>query len=127
MIRFALVSVIVCLWGCNSEPRDYPVRGTVSYQGKPVEEGEIVFSDATGTAPSAHGLIKAGHYELRATPGAKKVRITATKETGKILEGGMGVQIAERVDLIPAQYNSETTLTRTVVHDVNEGINFVLD
>ncbi len=119
--------ILLCALGCNSSPRDVPVTGTVTYQNQPVESGEIVFADAAGSAPSAHAQIVGGKYALRALPGAKQVRITATRETGKMLEGGMGVQVPERVDLIPAQYNTSTTLTCTVEPGDNKPLDFKLE
>ena len=119
--------VLLCAMGCNSSQRDVVVTGNVTYQGKPVETGEIVFADATGSAPSAHSQIVAGKYELRTLPGKKQVRITATRETGKMLEGGMGAQVPERVDLIPAQYNTSTTLSANVEPGANPPLDFKLE
>ncbi len=110
-----LVVSVFLLPGCSSEPKQYVVSGEVTYKGQPVAQGEIVFADAKGgTAATAAGKIKDGRYQIRILPGDKKVRITSTKETGKMLEGAMGAKYPERVDLIPAKYNSATTLTRTI-------------
>lgn len=122
-----LVVVLLCAGGCGAPAREVAVSGSVTYQNQPIETGEIVFADAAGTAPSAHAQITGGKYELRALPGAKQVRITATRETGKMLEGGMGVQVPERIDLIPAKYNTSTTLTCTVEPGENKPIDFKLE
>jgi len=106
---------LVSTAGCSSEPKQYVVSGEVTYKGQPVAQGDIVFADAKGgTAATAAGKIKDGRYQIRILPGDKKVRITSTKETGKMLEGAMGAKYPERIDLIPAKYNSATTLTRTI-------------
>ncbi len=110
-----LIAGIVSFSGCSREPKQYVVSGEVTYKGQPVAQGEIVFADAKGgTAATAAGKIKDGRYQIRILPGDKKVRITSTKETGKMLEGAMGAKYPERVDLIPPKYNSATTLTRTI-------------
>ncbi|HTN76649.1 MAG TPA: hypothetical protein VL096_15425, partial [Pirellulaceae bacterium] len=50
-----------------------------------------------------------------ATAGEKIVRITARKETGKTTEGGMGVKVPETIDLLPAKYNTNSTLKYSVL------------
>lgn len=113
MLRSALaLACLLLLTGCNNGPRLHTISGSVQYKGQPVADGEIVFADAAGD--SAVGRIQQGRYTLQATAGEKQVRISASKETGRILEGAMGAKIPERIDLIPAQYNTATTLTRTV-------------
>ena len=105
---------LVLFCGCGGGPRQYTVTGEVSYEGQPVAEGEIVFADAEGSGPTATASIENGKYEIKTIAGKKKVRITATRETGKIIEGAMGAKYPERVDLIPPKYNTATTLVRTV-------------
>lgn len=126
MYRWIVVA-LCCLAGCSSSPREVLVSGTVTYQNQPIESGEIIFADAAGSAPSAYARVTGGKYEIRTLPGAKQVRITATKETGKILEGAMGAKVPERIDLLPAQYNSSTTLTCTVSPGTNPPVDFKLE
>lgn len=121
------LGLLLGVLGCNSSPSEVLVTGNVSYQGTPVQTGEIVFADAVGSAPSSYSPIKDGKYELRTMPGAKQVRIVAKRETGKVLEGAMGAQIPETVDLIPAQYNTNTTLTARVAEGKNPPIDFTLE
>ncbi len=111
--RLAAV-LILLLGGCNSGPKLYKVSGGVSYRGEAIAEGVIIFAASDGAGPTAVGNIHNGRYELLTTAGEKKVRITASKETGRILEGAMDQKYAERVDLIPPKYNTATTLVRTV-------------
>jgi hypothetical protein len=108
--------------GCGGGPREYSVTGSVTYQGKPVAQGEIVFADAKGSGSTSIGKIENGRYAIRTTAGEKRVRITATKETGRIIKGAMGAECPELVDLIPPQYNTATTLIRTV--DADGGLVF---
>ncbi len=114
---------VVCWWaivaflplcGCSQEPRQYVVTGSVSYRGQLVTEGEIIFVAGAGSGESSVGRIEQGRYMLRTSAGDKQVRITASKETGRMLEGGMGARIPERIDLIPPKYNTDTTLSCTV-------------
>ena len=110
-----LVIVGTGLWcGCNFGPPSVVVSGTVSYQGEMVRQGEIIFADVQSTAPAAVGKVEDGRYRLETLAGEKRVRITASKETGRIVEGAMGTTYPEQVDLLPPEYNSASTLVRTV-------------
>ena len=113
--------------GCRRGPTLYPVSGAVRYQGQPVEAGQIFFADPTGAAPTAYGPIENGRYAIEVAAGAKQVRITATKETGKIIEGAMGANYPEVVDLIPPQYNAASTLTADVGPAGDKAIDFDLE
>jgi hypothetical protein len=121
----ALLVTFLFLAGCSSEARQYEIKGSVAYRGEPVAEGQIIFADPQGGS-AAVGQIHDGRYTLRATAGAKTIRITATKETGRIMEGGMGAKIPERVDLIPPQYNTQSAELRTVEPKEPQTIDFDL-
>lgn len=120
----AAACILIC--GCGGGPKQFTVTGSVSYQGQPVADGEIVFADAQGTGPTAAAKIENGKYTIHTTAGEKKVRITATRETGKIVEGAMGAKYPQRVDLIPPQYNTATTLVRKVGPDGDLVLDFPL-
>ena len=50
----AVLILAVCVWGCGSElPFDAArVTGTVTYRGKPLDHGEVVFVPAPGSEPN---------------------------------------------------------------------------
>lgn len=112
--RWLVIACILLLVGCSRGPQPVVVSGNVTYRGEPVREGEIVLADEKSEAPAAVGKIDNGRYRVETLPGEKRIRVTASKETGKVIEGAMGVKVPERVDLIPAQYNTASTLVRTV-------------
>ncbi len=114
------------LLGCGGKPKLCEVSGEATYQGAPVADGAIVFEDIAGAAPPAYAKIAGGQYRLSTTPGEKRVRITATKETGKTFTDSLGSKIAERIDLIPPPYNSATTLTATVSPGGKQTLDFRL-
>ena len=130
-IRSFLLPTIVALLvaqsiGCSHGPKLYDISGAVSYQGQPIADGQIVFEDeapATGRWPAA---IKDGRYSVKATAGQKLVRLSATRETGKILEGGMGAKIPERIDILPPQFNTQSKEKRTVETKGPQTIDFNL-
>ena len=101
--------------GCtDSASRTYPVSGTITFDGAPVESGSITFEDAAGGAGAASGGIKNGRYDLRSRPGKKKVSITAYRTKGDPNEPTPSME-----SYIPSKYNSQTVLTEEVVADVN--------
>ena len=121
------IALSALLSGCDSGPKQYKVSGKVSYQGEPVAEGDIFFAASDGASATAAGKIHNGRYELLTTAGKKTVRITASRETGKIIEGAMDQKFSERVDLIPAKYNTASTLERTVDPSAGLTIDFELE
>ena len=119
--------VLVLGGGCGSGdglPRQ-PVAGTVTLDGQPLAEGSIAFqpADPAGSGVAAGGTIRNGSYSIsRAdgpTPGAYRVAISspqvgeATAKT-KAAQPGDGDAPPAR-DLIPAAYNTATTLRADIV------------
>jgi len=112
--------VILCAGGCGGEsPAD--VSGTVLVDGKPLPEGEIVFEAADGSKTPAGGPVKDGHYEVKVFPGAKKVRITASRPPKKP-DPMFGYAATE--PMIAEEFNVKTTLTADVKPGKNDGVDF---
>jgi len=111
--------------GCSSETRRYGVTGVVKFQGQPVSTGQIIFA-ADDSGEAGVGKIENGKYSLQTTAGEKTVRITATKETGRFSEGGMGAKVPELIDLIPPKYNTASSEKRTVEAKNGQTIDFDL-
>jgi len=68
--------LLVLLCGCNGQqsegPTRYPLSGSVTYDGKPVPHGEILFEpDATkgNEGPASTAPIKMGKYSLPSEKG----------------------------------------------------------
>lgn len=76
--RLALIAVVVFALGCSDgdELARYKVSGTVTFQGQPVEKGEITFNptDATGQVNSSL-LGSGGSYSTELPAGNYKVNI----------------------------------------------------
>lgn len=112
-----VVVVGLFLSGCgDSGPTPVDISGTVTFQGAPVENGKIFFADVNNSVATGTGNIKNGYYEAQIFPGEKRIRINASKKTGKILDV-MGTKVEEEVEIIPLKYNANTTLVRTVEPD----------
>src|SRR5687767_14946786 len=81
ILLLALLSTVV---GCGQST--LTVRGNVTYDGKPVEDGVISFDPVDKNAPTMGGKITNGAYSVTApkeAAGKKIVRITASRKTGK--------------------------------------------
>ncbi len=80
---FLLLAAGACVCGCGpSGPERVAVTGTVTYQGKPIEQGSIRFVPTGETKGPATGTtIKQGKYEASAKGGVlvgtQRVEITA--------------------------------------------------
>jgi len=93
---------LVFVLGCGDTTglgKRYPVSGTVTYQGKPVEKGTINFIPDKPDGRAATGDISNGSYSLTtaesgdgALPGTYKVTVVAkevdTSELKEIAKGG---------------------------------------
>jgi hypothetical protein len=131
-LRFLVPAVALLvpfmLSGCAGEsgPQMYPVQGTVSFDGTPVENGRILFRRVDGDQRGFSGEITNGRYELNAEPGSMTVEITASR----IIPGEFDTSNDEPEPkgemYIPAKYNAETELTAEVKASGDNNIPFDL-
>src|SRR5262249_38176504 len=101
-LSFCLIGLL--LVGCGrSGPKTYEVSGTVTWNDEPVADGWINFYPTDGTITPQGGKIRNGEYRFRATPGAKRVQIQATRE------GAFNpvMQSPERESYIPPPYSGD--------------------
>src|SRR5262249_13614640 len=82
------------------------VRGTVVFDGKPVDKGVISCDPADGRGPNTGGAIANGSFDLtgqaESTPGKKIVRIRASRPTGRKRESGPPAPPGTLVDELEA-------------------------
>ena len=119
------LAVLFALVGCDSGPPMAEVKGTVTFEGKPVEEGAIRFEAVDGKSPTAGGTIKDGQYSAKVPVGAMKVAISGSKGTGKkkkLYDTPDSPEMEEKIPLLPPKYAdySKTELTFEVKRGVNE-------
>lgn len=103
------------------------VKGSVTFDGVPVEDGRILFRMADGDQKSFSAEIKAGSYEIEAAPGKSVVEITASRPTGEFDTSNPDdppQPIGEMY--IPEIYNAQTTLAAEVDPDGDNLIPFDL-
>jgi hypothetical protein len=124
MKRFTTLALLLALLaaaaGCGRGGKA-EVTGTVKFNGRPVEDGDIVFLPLDGQAPDA-GKIKDGKFRLQARAGKNKVQIRAARAAPGKPDRLMG---PTKVGYIPAKYNTSTTLEKEVGPSANE-LNFDL-
>lgn len=112
--------------GCSNEPILYEVTGTVTLDGQPVEDGQIIFVPLEeGGTPDA-GSIQNGKFAFKSRPGPKKVEIQAMKQhpTKTVPDPVTGTRPALE-SYIPDRYNTKTELTADVLSN-QEVIDFEL-
>lgn len=107
-----LVVFTLAVAGCGEPgPKKYDVTGTVTYDGQPLPQGDIVFHPEDKSVGPEGGKIKDGKYALKVREGKNRVEIRATRPVpGK--KGPMGEDAIE--DYIPKQYNEKSKLTAEV-------------
>lgn len=115
----ALLLAPVVLVGCGGGPEGpelFPVSGTVTFDGSPVDDGRILFRRAEGDQKAYSAEIKAGKYSLECEAGKVKVEITASRLIpGKFDTSNPDDEPQPVGEMyIPAKYNSESTLEAEV-------------
>jgi hypothetical protein len=119
-----LVALLVCgACGCSGSDT-LEVTGTVTFDGTPVEKGEVSFIPVDGGAADG-GLIENGKFAFQAKPGSKRVEIRASRPLPpeKQTNPEMGLMYD---DFIPARYNRDSTLTAEVSSDGEKDFAFDL-
>ena len=119
LLRIIAVANLVMIVGCSSATSRNPVKGSVSYDGQPVDYGGIAFipegAEEGEQRLRATGKILDGRYDLDANhgpnPGKYRVQIWWQKKTGKRVQGeGPGAMIDETKQVIPPKHNTESKL-----------------
>lgn len=99
--------------GCGGGVARYDVSGTVTYDGQPVERGEIsLVPDDPAQAPEG-GTIESGRFRLQATAGPKTVQIRGSRPLPPERQDNPQMGLLYE-DYIPARYNRESTLKAEV-------------
>ncbi|QDU13718.1 hypothetical protein CA11_15040 [Gimesia maris] len=136
-VLFVFCLIIVTMTGCgDGHPARSPVSGTISYNGKPLKIGSLLFVPVKG-GPPAQGKVRGDGFYVMETfgtedgviPGDYKVMITAlTSSGGSGLPEDTVKANAEPVSVIPEWYGDleKSGLRVTVVADKPNTIDFPL-
>lgn len=115
-LLLVLLAFASSVLGCNAEPSQSTVKGSVTLDGQPLAEGRITFIAADAGVQSAEAAIASGQYEAVVPPGDKRVEIRAPKVTGKqkMYDTADSPTVDVVTELLPRRYNVDSTLTMTV-------------
>jgi hypothetical protein len=114
----ALLSVS-SLSGCAQKANVGEVKGTVTLDGKPLEDGTIRFTPIEGRGPLAGATIKAGEFSTTVAAGKHRVEISSTKMAGGPVDRHSNA-VETVLQLIPEKYNTQSELTLDVQSGLNE-------
>lgn len=128
---FALALAVCCVAfvGCQKSDGLTAVKGTVTFDGAPVEKGTINFAPKGGPGTATGAPIVDGKYEARVSPGKMAVTIYAQKvvpienPTQEQIERGI-TETTE--DIIPAKYNRASTLEADIAEGQKDPVDFEL-
>ena len=120
-MRTVCLLELVLLLGC-SRPETVEVSGSVTWNGTPIPNGDIVFASIDPHVSAAAGKISDGAYTFRCKPGNKRVEIRSYRLTGKKTPNGNPA--AEM--FIPDRYSLNSELTANVTIDGKNKFDFVL-
>lgn len=118
LIRVALASALALsgFVGCSKGPPLGKVSGTITYEGKPVEQATITFTHI-GEERTAFARTDAdGRYELTFTDGRSGALLgenAVSIETARFGTDADG-NIVEFPETLPAKYHAESDLTRLI-------------
>jgi hypothetical protein len=107
---------LACLGlSCHSGPETGTVSGTITLDGKPVEDGFVRFVPADGQSQPADSTVIAGQYTVTMPTGEKKVEVywAKTKPNAKPVDTASPPETVTQ--LIPPKYNATTELRYTIV------------
>lgn len=118
------IALLCSAFGCSRRPQLYTVTGTVSLDGKPLPDGDILFVDSDGALGPNPGKIKNGQFELQATAGKKRVEISASRIFPGGARGAGGEPVPE--EFVPERYNTKSILKEEVTVDGKNYFEFKL-
>ena len=119
--------------GCQPASKRRALNGSVTFQGRPLEQGSITFLTTSGPpGPVCGALIRAGHYEVPAAqglePGTYRVTFSAPVPGGTQTPEEIAAGASPRgKETIPPEYNADSKLTVEVKADGANQFDFNLD
>lgn len=117
--------------GCGNKLSIVPAEGTVTFDGKPLAAAAVVFQPVKGGRLSHGKTDKDGRYRLTyvegqwgAFPGTHRVSISTFVEPNSD-SSDPAIQSGQK-EIIPAKYNTQTTLEAKLPADRNDALDFAL-
>jgi hypothetical protein len=116
-------AAILLAAGCDQPASEGQVQGSVTLDGKPVDNGIIRFTPLEGQVGTAGGVIENGRFTSTVPVARHRVEISATKLSGEAsAEGRHSISAGDytATELIPDKYNTNSELTLDVKSGLNE-------
>jgi len=109
-------ALIGFLLGCSADVKQGTVSGTVTFDGQPLKSGTIRFDSSDGRTAAADASIVDGKFNVKLSPGDKRVTITSPKVIGKkkMYDTPDSPVYDVTEELLPKRYNAQSTLSMTV-------------
>jgi len=127
--RFGLLLVVLgAVVSCSTGTKMASVSGKVTYKGKPLKAGQIVFIDSKGKSAGAE-IGADGRYEVKAAVGENAVMVESQGSAGAAVKSAEGYSKSmPGKSLIPERYQSPATsgLKYTVKAGDNTNVDFNL-
>ena len=119
----ALVAALAA--GCRDGPSVGDVRGEVTLDGRPLDEGVVRFVPLDGKTPTASALIAEGKFSERVPVGSHRVEISAPRlpkgiASSRQMKRGTVDEGAALEELIPQRYNARSELKADVTRGTNQ-------
>ena len=115
---FLFAATVFIVAGCDSGPPTAEISGNVTYDGKPIETGNISFYPRDGKGTTSGGVIINGAYTAKGVSfGEMDVRINGSKVVGKrklYPSDPKSPEVEERREFLPEKYHEKTTLVLDV-------------
>jgi hypothetical protein len=123
-LLWVVVGGSVLVASCSGAgPRTYPVSGTVTLDGQPLAEGDILFLPLDPALGPDAGQIRDGKFTFQAKAGPKRVAIRASRPSR--IPTAMGETTIWK-NYLPSRYNSQTTLQAEVSPQGNNDFTYHL-
>ena len=117
-----VAALLAGLCGCGqSQGPIGNVAGEVTFEGEPVDQGEVVFFEAVGVPAGVAKLTPSGEFRLDQPIPVGEYQVAITPPSGEAPAGEEDPEYDAALKKIPPQYQSEVTSGFTAV--VKEGEN----
>jgi hypothetical protein len=121
-----LLALAAAAWaaGCSGGLPLGDVRGEVTFDDRPLDEGVVRFVPLDGKTPTASALIEKGKFSERVPVGSHRVEISSPKlpkgiNSAKEMKRGTVDEGVALEELIPERYNSRSELKAEVKRGTN--------
>ena len=111
-LLFCAIAGLLGAEGCarDASPPTTTVKGTITLDGQPLDNGHILFVDMSKQVDSDGGPIRDGRYSFPCSFGKRRVEIRAARETEPQKVASKTEKVVLSEERIPARYNQKSVL-----------------